>query len=53
MFTVKVEPTLEQLTTISEADLLALHGMGPNAIRKLRDALHNRGLGFRKAASDS
>ncbi len=37
---------LEQLTTISEADLKQLHGMGPKAIGQLRDALAANGLAF-------
>jgi hypothetical protein len=37
---------LEQLTTISEVELKKLHGIGPNAIAQLRDALHTKGLSF-------
>jgi hypothetical protein len=37
---------LEQLTRVSEAELKRLHGMGPNAIEKLRVALAARGLSF-------
>lgn len=37
---------LEQLAGVSEAELMKLHGMGPKAIRILREALHNRGLSF-------
>jgi hypothetical protein len=37
---------LQQLTKVTEADLLALHGMGPNAVRVLREALRARGLAF-------
>lgn len=40
--------TLEQLTTISENELLDLHGLGPNAVRKIRAGLHERGLDLRK-----
>jgi DNA-directed RNA polymerase alpha subunit len=40
--------TLEQLTKITEAELLQLHGMGPNALDKLRQALAERGLSFRR-----
>lgn len=43
---------LEQLATISEDELLALHGMGPNAVQKLREGLNAAGLGFRGAESD-
>ena len=38
---------LEQLTEVTEAQIAALHGMGPNAIRKLRAALEERRLSFR------
>ncbi|MEP7136716.1 MAG: hypothetical protein ABI904_17450 [Chloroflexota bacterium] len=38
---------LEQLIKISEAELSQLHGMGPNALGKLREALQERGLSFR------
>lgn len=41
---------LTQLTKISEAELLKLHGMGPKAIRHLRKALAEQNLTF---ASDS
>ena len=37
---------LEQLTTVSESKLKQLHGMGPNALGKLRDALAAKGLSF-------
>lgn len=35
---------LEQLTAFSEAELLKLHGLGPKAIRLLRQALFKRRL---------
>lgn len=35
---------LAQLAQISEAELLQLHGMGPKAIRHLREALAEQGL---------
>jgi hypothetical protein len=38
---------LEQLAKVSEAELLELHGMGPNAIAKLRDALGSIGRSFK------
>ncbi len=38
--------SLDQLTTISEADLLKLHGMGPKAIDLLRSTLNARGQSF-------
>jgi predicted flap endonuclease-1-like 5' DNA nuclease len=37
---------LDQLTAASEAELLRLHGVGPRAIRLLREALAERGLAF-------
>ena len=41
--------TLKQLTNISEAELMQLHGMGPNAVGKLREALKANGLAFRES----
>jgi DNA-directed RNA polymerase alpha subunit len=38
--------SLKQLTKITEAELLQLHGMGPNALGKLRQALAEKGLSF-------
>jgi DNA-directed RNA polymerase alpha subunit len=38
---------LEQLRCVTERELLALHGMGPKAVRRLRDALAERGWTFR------
>ncbi|MBK9125298.1 MAG: DNA-binding protein [Chloroflexi bacterium] len=38
---------LEQLTQHTEKDLLTLHGMGPKAMRILREALADRGLTFK------
>lgn len=38
--------TLEQVATWTERDLLALHGVGPKAIRILREAMSERGLDF-------
>jgi len=37
---------LEQLTEISESELLQYHGMGPQAIDQLRRALADNGLSF-------
>lgn len=37
---------LAQLTSVSEAELLRLHGVGPRAIRLLREALAAQGLAF-------
>jgi hypothetical protein len=39
---------LEHLTRAKESDVMKLHGMGPNAMRVLRDALRERGLSFRE-----
>jgi hypothetical protein len=38
---------LEQFSEHSEKELLALHGVGPKAIRILRAELADRGLAFR------
>lgn len=40
--------TLKQLTAVTEAELLQLHGMGPKAVRILREALQAKGLSFRE-----
>lgn len=40
---------LEQLTEICEADLARLHGIGPNALRQLREAMQENNLSFRDA----
>lgn len=37
---------LKQLTRVTEAELARLHGMGPKALRILREALEARGLSF-------
>ncbi len=37
---------LEHLTKISEAALKKLHGIGPNALKQLRQALEEQGLSF-------
>ncbi len=37
---------LEQVAMMSERDLLALHGVGPRAVRILGEALAERGLSF-------
>jgi len=39
---------LEQLTRFSEAEIKQLHGIGPNALAKLRQVLAARGLSFAK-----
>jgi hypothetical protein len=37
---------LEQLTELSEAEVMQLHGIGPNALAQLRRALGAKGLSF-------
>jgi DNA-directed RNA polymerase alpha subunit len=37
---------LEDLTQVTEAEVKKLHGMGPNALEALRNALAERGLSF-------
>ena len=37
---------LEQLTEVGEDELLKLHGMGPKALDRLRQALAAKGLSF-------
>jgi hypothetical protein len=37
---------LDQVATMSERELLALHGVGPKAVRILRESLAERGLSF-------
>ncbi|MCD1260000.1 DNA-binding protein [Paenibacillus athensensis] len=43
---------LEQLQQVTEAELLALHGMGRKAVEALREALAERGLGWRGAGEE-
>ncbi len=38
--------SLEQLSQISEAEIMRLHGIGPKSIRQLRAALQEKGLSF-------
>ena len=38
---------LKDLTKVKESEILRLHGMGPKAMRVLRDVLTERGLSFR------
>ncbi|HEY9044250.1 MAG TPA: DNA-directed RNA polymerase subunit alpha C-terminal domain-containing protein [Ohtaekwangia sp.] len=40
--------TLDQLSWLSEKEVLELHGMGPGSINKLRKALDAKNLSFRK-----
>lgn len=42
---------LDQLATVTETELLTLHGMGPKAIGILRAALHARGKSFAGSGS--
>jgi predicted flap endonuclease-1-like 5' DNA nuclease len=42
---------LDQLATVTEADVLALHGMGPKGIKVIREALDARGKSFADAKS--
>jgi hypothetical protein len=37
---------LEQLARLSEAEVRQMHGIGPDALAKLRSALHAKGLAF-------
>jgi DNA-directed RNA polymerase alpha subunit len=37
---------LADLATISEADLTALHGMGPNAIARLKERMAEANIAF-------
>jgi hypothetical protein len=43
---------LSQLTGVTEDGLSQLHGMGPNALGKLREALRAMGLSFREPEKD-
>lgn len=38
--------SLEDIARLTEAELLALHGVGPKTIRQLRPALEAKGLSF-------
>ncbi|WP_195575541.1 RNA polymerase alpha subunit C-terminal domain-containing protein [Paenibacillus sp. 1001270B_150601_E10] len=40
--------TLQQLSSYSEKEILALHGMGPASMPKLRNALQEQGLSFKQ-----
>jgi predicted flap endonuclease-1-like 5' DNA nuclease len=40
---------LEQFTAISETELLKLHGVGPKAVRIIKETLREKGLAFAKA----
>lgn len=41
--------TLKQLTKLNEAELLQMHGVGPRAIRILKEALKAKGWSFKPA----
>jgi hypothetical protein len=38
--------SLKQFTSVIEAEILALHGMGPNAMKTLRAVMDEKGLSF-------
>ncbi|MCT4784490.1 MULTISPECIES: hypothetical protein [Exiguobacterium] len=38
--------TLEQLATYTKQEIAALHGVGPNVLQVLEQALHEHGLAF-------
>ena len=40
--------SLKKLSAYTEADILKLHGMGPSSIPKLKDALKEKKLAFKK-----
>jgi len=40
--------SLQQLCRYSEKEILQLHGIGPSAMPKLRDALKKEGLSFKE-----
>jgi predicted Fe-Mo cluster-binding NifX family protein len=40
--------SLDKLARASEADVMALHGMGPNAMKAIKTAMKSRGLTFAK-----
>ena len=42
---------LSQLTKVTEAEIGQLHGMGPNALGKLREALNAKGLSFKASVA--
>jgi len=39
---------LQQLTKFSEAQIKELHGIGPNALKALREAMKANGISFAK-----
>lgn len=40
--------SLTKLSRVSEAEVMALHGMGPNAMKTIKAAMNAKGLGFAK-----
>jgi len=42
--------SVEQLAGVSEAEIKKLHGIGPNAIKQLQQALAEKGLSFANEA---
>lgn len=40
--------SLEQMAGYSEVEIRQLHGIGPNALEKLREALAAKGLSFKQ-----
>lgn len=40
--------SLKQLAKRTETELMQLHGMGPNALGKIREALKAQGLSFKE-----
>jgi predicted flap endonuclease-1-like 5' DNA nuclease len=43
---------LEQFTKVSEKELLKIHGVGPKAIRILREVMELRGLSFASSSEN-
>lgn len=39
---------LEQLTNVTEAEILKLHGVGPKAVRILTEELQENGMSFKQ-----
>ncbi|MBE7173221.1 MAG: hypothetical protein INR73_21790 [Williamsia sp.] len=43
--------TLAKLANYTEKDILQLHGVGPSSVPKLRKALQEKGLDFKKRST--
>lgn len=41
--------SIEKLAKWTESDILALHGLGPSSLPKLKDALRSKGLAFKSS----